>query len=161
MGYSLIIGEAEIDCDVGGTYGDNEFDFGDFFVHVSARDESHEDAPAFGEPTDHTNERWPSYGSWHNFCEYANLFDVFYDENRNLRCGHPWAMPITKEMKKRIDRSYMQIKGKFPNVVASFEKGELSDEEFDANAAMCRIKWLKYWVDWSLENCRRPVLSNT
>jgi len=161
MGYSLTIGEAEIDYDAGSTTEGQEFDFGDFWIHVSAKGEKNDDAPAFGEPTDYTNQRWPSYSSWHYFCEYANLFDVFYNDRGSINGGHPGAMPVTKEMQKRINKSYMIIKGKFPNVIASFEKNELSDEEYEANAAMCRLKWLKYWVDWSLENCQQPVFVNS
>lgn len=161
MGYSLIIGEAEIEYNVGGDYEGQNHDFGDFWIHISGRGESHDEAPAFGEPTDHTNSRWPSYSSWADFCEYTNLYDVFYNESGNLHGGHPGVMPVTKDMKVRIDKAYMLLKGKFPNVIASFDKGELSDEEFEANAAMCRMKWLQYWVNWSLENCRQPVFANS
>ncbi len=31
----------------------------------------------------------------------------------------------------------------------------------EENDYATRLEWLKYWVDWSLENCDKPVFCNT
>jgi len=33
----------------------------------------HDDAPAFDEPTDYTNDRWPSYTAWWGFVRACGL----------------------------------------------------------------------------------------
>ena len=52
MGYNLIIGEKVVYDD------DSECSV------TWAKSEYLEEAPADGSPTDHTNERWPSYSGW-------------------------------------------------------------------------------------------------
>lgn len=55
MGYNLTIGEAVLSWD-------------EDYVCVDAQDVTLPNAPAFGDPTDHTNSRWPSYSVWADFC---------------------------------------------------------------------------------------------
>ena len=63
MGYNLAIGEAEVD-------------WSEDMVRIDAVTVKLDEAPAFGEPTDHTNTRWPSYTSWSNFCKAMDITDI-------------------------------------------------------------------------------------
>jgi hypothetical protein len=65
MGYTITIGQADIewDCDR---------------VTIIAQSRYNDRAPAFGEPTDYTNSRWPSYSGWGNFCRALGLMDLFF-----------------------------------------------------------------------------------
>lgn len=146
MGYSFTIGEAVIDM--------SPDDGLESSCRVDARSEHHNTAPAFGEPTDYTNERWPSYTAWFDFCEATGLMDVFYYD-RNIRGGHPGAFPVTKEMQVMVDTAMIRVKKLHPNAKATYD----NDDPIEGN--LCRLTWLKYWVDWSLENCERPVVANT
>jgi hypothetical protein len=140
MGYGLSIGEATIewntDC-----------------VRIGCATERRDNAPAFGEPTDYSNQRWPSYTSWSNAMSALGLMDVMFDE-RNGGCSdfefkwndkwlipllatHPGATPITKE-----HVAYVEEK------LAAY-----SEESYDG-------EWLLYWLRWAVENCENPVFVN-
>lgn len=79
MGYTITIGQLEIrkepedglDCAC---------------ISFGAEGVYHDNAPAFGEPTDHENQRWPSYSSWSDFLQNAGLYDIFFYDS-----GHPTA----------------------------------------------------------------------
>lgn len=160
MGYDLTIGEAEFKVDkVGDDFVDN---IQEECIRVTVAEIKHDNAPAFGEPTDYTNVRWPSYSSWAIFCEFAELEHVFYemDEHDNctghLRGGHPGVMPITPSVKEEVDRAYKRLKMQYKTVDPT-----LGIFETEVGGAWARVQWLKYWIDWSLENCKVPVMVNT
>lgn len=161
MGYSLTIGEAAFDVDeVGDEWTEN---VQDEYIRVTAVSVELPEAPAFGEPTDHTNERWPSYSSWYDFCEDVDILPITFDmdehgnDTGNIRGCHPGFFPITKAFKAEVDKAYDNWKKKYPNVVASYDNFEVYPE----NGQMCRLEWLKFWTDWSLENCKTPIFTNT
>jgi hypothetical protein len=149
MGYSLTIGEAKIEKDEDQAY-----------IYIDVATVSHDEAPAYGEPTDNTNMRWPSYTSWAGFARFFNLYDIFFDEEVGLIREHPGAALITKEHKDRIDEELEVFKKEHPNAVARYDNKEDGDEN-DANSYLVRLEWLKYWVDWALENCENPTFRNT
>jgi len=161
MGYNLIIGEAEFDVD---RVGDDEWteDIQDEYIQVTAGHVRHDDAPAFGEPTDYTNQRWPSYTQWYDFCEKADLVHVFYviDEHGNntgtLRGGHPGYFPITPTVKAEVDKVYDRVKMQAKTLDPGADIFST-----DVGAVWVRVQWLKYWIDWALENCKVPVFVNT
>jgi len=154
MGYSLIIGEAKVES--------YEEDGLEALCHITAEGVHLDDAPAFGEPTDHTNQRWPSYTQWYDFCEKADILPALYecDEYGNvtgsLRGGHPGAFPINKEFKEEIDTAYNRIK-----MQAKTLDPDADIFDTDLGGMWARIQWLKFWTDWALENCEHPVLVNS
>lgn len=159
MGYNLIIGEAKIDYNI--------TDLEEPYIDIYADIIKNKNAPAYGEPTDYTSARWPSYTSWHNFTKFVKLEDLFYGEERydKLLKDHPGCSVITKKHKQEIDEAYKNFKIKYPNSIATygdvkdiFEEDKNNPEE---NCWLCRLEWLKYWVDYVLENCERPVLINS
>jgi len=149
MGYNLTIGEAVLE-----SYVEDGLEAS---CRITAEGVSHPDAPAFGEPTDHTNERWPSYTAWYEFCDKAGLYEAIYDSGRkSLRGGHPGAFPINKEFKAAVDKSYNRIKMQAKTL-------DPNDDIFttEVGSVWARIQWLKYWTDWALENCDNPVMANS
>jgi len=160
MGYTLAIGEAKLETNkVGDEWVE---DIQEEYVRITVDSLRHDDAPAFGEDTDYTNYRWPSYSRWHSFCKYAELEHVFYeiDEHENntghLRGGHPGCIPITPAVKEAVDKSYNRLK-----MQAKTLNPEDSIWTSEIGGAWARVQWLKYWIDWSLENCKFPVMVNT
>lgn len=145
MGYTLKIGEGIVD-----SYEGIDGDINGY-CYIGVETVKHKDAPAYGEPTDYTNERWPSYSNWADFCDMTGLDDVFYDEN-NFRGGHPGAFLITKKMQVRINNQIILWTSQ-PEEDIEIIEGE--------DWTLVRLKWLKYWVDWSLENCKTPVMVNS
>jgi hypothetical protein len=97
-------------------------------------DLKHDEAPADGSPTDYTNSRWPSYTGWGEFCDDLEI-DPDY-----LVPDHPGYKKIDREFKALIDDRYEKFKG----------------DELHGG----RIAWMKYWTDWAIENCSKPVLLN-
>lgn len=165
MGYTLTIGEAEIDR------------LGDEAVRIGARGERHDAAPAYGDPTDYTNSRWPSYTAWHEFAKEVGIHELFYgtgwsrDERRYLECpedfhregpilgSHPGAALLTK-----ADRDFIAAKREayiaaHPEAVPGYSEEDGPGPT--ANATLARLNWLHYWVDWAVENCANPVLENS
>lgn len=154
MSYTLTIGEANLHYDQKGEY-----------CKIEAMAMSDPKAPAFGEPTDYKNERWPSYSSWANFCKVTNLHDLFFNEDNGILRNHPGCVPLSMRHKQEIDEAYESFKSKYPNVIAEYSPkilNDIPDENWpEENGTMCRLEWLKYWVDWALKNCQQPVFDNS
>lgn len=141
MGYSLIIGEHIVEQ-------------AEDYTHQTAQVVSLPTAPAFGEPTDYTNQRWPSYTGWREFSEFCELLPLMFDRSDSLIAEHPGYTVLTKEHKEEIDEAYKRFYDLYPNAVATFKSDKLVDHY------ACRLEWLKFWVDWALENCKNPVFMN-
>lgn len=148
MGYTITIGQLEVckspddglDCSC---------------LTFSAEGVNHENAPAFGEPTDYTNERWPSYTGWSDFLIDAGLYEVFFYDNGHLIGGHPGIRLVTREMKVRVDTALEAFQKENPGLEAKFVEGTR------AGGTLCRLTWLKYWIDWAIDNCETPVIANS
>lgn len=124
-------------------------------------------APAFGEPTDYTNERWPSYSSWNDAMRFVGLHELMYGEEGILR-EHPGCFSLTVDHKREIDRAYKSFYEKYPDCKAGYSpKIDFKSLVFDdpewpkENSYATRLEWLKYWVDWALDNCKQPVFCNS
>ena len=151
MGYSLRIGEGAV-----GTY---EEDGLDDACYIGATEVRRDDAPAFGDPTDYTNDRWPSYSAWFDFCDFVDILPLMYVEDHdggynNIRGGHPGAFPINKAFKDGVDEAMVNLRKRFPDIKAEYTGNE-------EDGALCRLTWLQYWTDWALENCETPILVNS
>ncbi len=174
MGYTLKIGEAKIDYSEDG-------------VSIECDSVRLPDAPAYGESTDHTSERWPSYGAWHDAMTKLGLNDLMFttresdgfEWNGEDRCAlinrHPGAMPITKEhvecLAARLDlyrKANPTHIAQFPPLkpgVAPHPRGFNFPEDYETDpkydSSLCRGEWLLWWCRWAVENCKRPVFVNS
>lgn len=146
MGYTITIGQLEIskepedglDCSC---------------IRFGAEGAHHDSAPAFGEPTDHENQRWPSYSAWAETLRDVGLYSVFYYEDGHLIGGHPGVRLVTQELKDRVDEALHLYQVANPNAELKFGKV--------IGANLCRLTWLHYWITWALENCETPVIANS
>lgn len=147
MGYDLRIGELRIN---------KEPDDGleSSCISFSAEAHSLPDAPAFGEPTDFTNGRWPSYSSWSNAMKEAGLYDVFFFQG-NLIGGHPGVRLVTAEMAAAIQDSKARLEKDYPGIKAEYDNAKPHQGTY------CRVLWLEYWTVWALSNCKTPVIANS
>lgn len=170
MGYTLRIGELVVEY-----YQDED----EPRISVGAKGFSHHAAPAFGEPTDHESERWPSYSTWSDFAEGAGLYTMFFGKYRGssqlvrddaLLVSHPGCVPLTEAHRREVNAALAAWKIKYPNAVPTFGRpapdGEdamlwVDDENPKENGQMTRLVWLHYWVNWALDNCKQPVFENT
>jgi hypothetical protein len=153
MGYSIAIGKLVTKKDDGYTY-------------KTVETVTLENAPAFGEPTDYTNQRWPSYTSWAKAMDFIGLSDVMFNEKTGLMRGHPSNYRIFKKHKKAIDKAYVEFYQKYPNAKAGFSPIPFDPFKEDKNWPeennwAVRLEWLKFWVDWAFENCEKPYFHNT
>ncbi|WP_273430552.1 hypothetical protein [Chitinibacter tainanensis] len=147
MGYTFTIGELEVIKSEGDGLDCPCISFG-------AKGISLKGSPAFGEPTDSTNERWPSYCAWSDFLKDVELYDVFYSDN-HLIGGHPGIRLVTKDLQKIVSQRLIDFKTKHPELKPIF------DEENKHAGSLCRLIWLDYWIEWALINCETPVIANT
>lgn len=159
MGYDLKIGELQTWIDYDGL---------DSWIVNDVVDEKHDNAPAFGEFTDYTNYRAPGYGQWDKVMRDCGLHELMFDEDTGLIRNHPGCVPLVKEHKEIIDKAYKEFYEKYPNCKAGYspkinnKEGIYDDPDWDnCNNTAVRLEWLKYWVDWALENCERPVFYNS
>jgi len=171
MGYNLAIGEAYMD-----------YDKADAYLRIRAKSQHDENSPAFGEPTDHTNQRWPSYCSWSDFCEAVDIYDImmskdFYtdDIHECMIPDHPGYSVITQKhidyIESRVDlykksnpthiAKFRPLKPEFKDDDSIFHPPEhyIDDEKYDGN--LCRAEWLLYWMKWAVENCEIPIFYNS
>lgn len=176
MGYTLSVGEAVID-------------WNEDLVRIEVRHETHDNAPAFSEPTDFTNSRWPSYSSWANFCRDVGLTDVMLNRRNGgvgefeykgkwlypLMPEHPGVAPVSKHHLEYIEEKAAAYRAAHPDHIAQYPPpkpeakpvcGDLyrdcdyvEDPRYDGN--LCRLEWLLYWMRWAVENCDKPVFVNT
>lgn len=172
MRYTLRIGVLEIE------YANDE---DEPKINLSARGESHPDAPAFGEPTDNENQRRPSYSSWSNFAMYAGLYELFFGVNEKeeqtrddaLIQEHPGCVPLTERHRREINAALTAWKEKYPNATPTYGKPVpdnlnatdkirwVDSDNPRENWEMTRLVWLHYWVNWALDNCKQPVFENS
>lgn len=151
MGYDIKIGQRKKYYDL-----DEDFDFEDVpSVKLDA-------APAFGEPTDHMNERWPSHTGWEEFLKFTGLTDLFYNESTGLFKEE--VSVITQDQMIVIDEAYAAFLLSFPNAIAGFspKDGPSSVDPLwpIENRHLARLTWLKFWFDWALKNCTDPVITH-
>lgn len=158
MGYNLTIGEMNIEYN-------NDDDCPQ--VRPRAMGEGHEGAPSFGEPTDCTNSRWPSYGSWSDSMTFIGLEGMFYDtKNRDdsILQDHPGCIPLTQKHRKEVNAAMVEYKIKYPNAIPTYGNPKGWDEDPDnpdENSYMTRLVWLHYWINWAMDNCKQPVFENS
>jgi hypothetical protein len=169
MGYTLKIGEAVLD-----------FEKEESYLTINAKTVKLETAPAFGEPTDHSNTRWPSYSSWDEFCQSIDIHDIMFDANFNhnniegcLLQDHPGHAVITQEHIEYIESRIDSYKKKNPTHIAQYrplkpgikkepfnkEEDYINDPMYDGN--LCRAEWLIYWLKWTVDNCEIPIFYNS
>lgn len=137
MGYSITIGEYY-------TYKEDGRNWAD------AHTVTLPNAPAYNEPTDYTNERWPSYTAWSDFSDFVGL-PLYKTIGK-----HPGWLSVTKKLKSEIDEAYSNFMVKYPNAIA-----RMGDKDKPENYQLARLTWLKFWVDWALENCKKPIIYNS
>lgn len=140
MGFSLTIGEH------------NEVEEDGEIRTVSPPTVKHEKAPAFGEPTDFTNERWPSYSAWDNFMQDSGLNHLCRVYKIHFINGHPGEVNLTKDHQTVIRKAYM---------LALKDINPENYNIYDDKGIFSRLSWMKYWIDWALENCENPVFYNS
>lgn len=138
-----------------------------------AEDVSLPDAPAFGEPTDYSNQRWPSYSAWAEFAREAGLQHLF--DARHERRGvplllaqHPGVAVIEPVHLAEIDAALSAYQLRHPGKIAGFPEEELPNGECVAkpqaeqySPTLARLTWLHFWAHWAVRHCRIPVFVNT
>lgn len=147
MGYSITIGELRIEKNP-----DDGFDSP--CIKFLANHIRKDDAPAFGEPTDYTNSRWPSYTSWTNAMREAGLYECFFS-NGTLIGGHPGVRLVTEDLLLAVQNAKYCIEKANPGMKAQF------DDSKPLQSTYCRVIWLEYWMSWALANCEVPVIANS
>lgn len=148
MGYTITIGQLRVEKEP-----DDGLDCS--CIRFSAELAHHEGAPAFGEPTDKENQRWPSYCVWAEFMRDTGLYDIFFYESGHLIGGHPGVRLVTKDLVAAVSLALKQFKSKHPHIEPVMREGQIE------SAWLCRLIWLDYWLRWSFDSCETPVIANS
>ena len=144
MGYTLTIGELHCEEDLAELFMNN-FN-GTYYVPTVRL----EDAPAFGEFTDYTNERMPSYAGWADVTKHTGMTNLMEE-----------LMPTGVGFAHLTEKHHHQIKEILHNyrTKIGFDKKPGYNEGEDP--ALGRLIWMEYWISWALKNCKKPVFLNT
>ena len=139
MGYTIIIGESYFEDS------DPEMKYWSCIITEDSY------APAFAEDaaTHTTNCRKPKYSEWTSFLRRTGLYDLFMNEDDGLMRKHPGIETLTEKHYTRINEAYL--------IFSAIE------DTSDANAVdadFVRLKWLRFWVRWALDNCQNPSIYN-
>ncbi len=130
-----------------------------------------EHAPTFpGERNVGANIRMPSYGSWSTFCDATGLRQVFYPPRvpmtvllNFIRCWfqcewliarHPGVTRLTAQHARAITDAKTRYMQEHPQVQARYD-ASLEEEH------LAQLLWLEWWIQWALEHCQRPGISNS
>lgn len=158
MGYTLAIGELVLS-----EVSPKSTDTIPFYVETVELDF----APAFGEPTDYTNRRLPSYSGWAEAMSFVGLHDFMFNQKTGLIKEHFDFVQLTAQHKAIIDKAHQDFYIKYPNAKAGYSPKAKEDIQFyqdhdwpEENRYAVRLEWLKFWVDWALKNCEVPVFFN-
>lgn len=144
------------------------------YLCLHAKWEKHDNAPAFWEPTDFENQRWPSYSSWADFLDFVWLTDLFNNNEDWLMREHPWCFPFNQSDLGKVRQAIKNLKQKYPEIEAKFN---FDNKTFDTREEyykyisenpmfvawwhLCRLLWLEYWMDHALQNYKIPIIENT
>jgi len=178
MGYTLTIGKKSINNDykkdLMQDYINDGFDLEyaeehSNIVSIIAELERKDEAPAFGEPTDYENTRWPSYSAWYLFCQITETTFLFYEEIngvKNFRGGHPGYFYITAEWLSDLNHFIKRFRNKYPNCVASYSPDidsyetqiSYEKERVPVNFMLCRLEWLEYWCNYAFEKYGKEAI---
>jgi len=109
-----------------------------------------------------SNRICPSYPEWREFCRDVGIYSIFYD---GLWKGyHPLisagrAQPLTED--------HLEVFGEAEEEACKipewFDDGlPLEEREVCVNEIYAiRLRWLRFWTEWSLSNCEYPTFLNT
>lgn len=144
MAYTISIGELEV-----------EYEQEEGYIRLDAAYAERDDAPADGSVTDRTNQRWPAYLVWSEFCKASGLEELFFgkEDGMGIMNEHPGCVPLHRRHLDIVQASYDSMRAKYPDAEPKMEGP-------DQNYILARLNWLRYWMAWALENCKQPVFAN-
>ena len=158
MSYSIYIGEMteerEVDEDTGVPY-----------LKVRVMAVTHPEAPTFpgDKMTGNSNSRHPGYSAWWNFLREAGLPCPPDDPRPFLVETHPGTRILTKADLLLVEEALARWKPTGPPGFKTDPRWDKDHDPTDANdydGVLARLRWLKWWMTWALENCERPAVYN-
>ena len=140
MGYNLYIGEltTEINPEPG------EHIYPSLCVE---RNSGLEIGAPLNSTDNHSNEIWPSYSGWANFCRRSGLYNVFLKQYDGILVQHPGAFVLTNDQLEVFEKARDEYK------CSGYSEIDVYDKR--------RLEWLCFWTKWALENCKVPVFANS
>ena len=124
----------------------------------------HDAAPAFGDPTDHQNQRWPSYTAWNDSMRALGLHDLFFKDYEGLMAQHPGCAPITAGHAAIVKAAVLRRRETNGGKPAGFHDMDLKTFQTTDNGNdpdLARGVWLEYWMEWAVANCETPAIQNS
>lgn len=166
MGYNIRIGNAEPETE----WPDVE----DYpLAHWVVKGMQLESAPSFPDSA-RSNERNPSYTGWADFADALNLREFFFDKDMGKMRRHPGCFKLTKGdvdlVRKHIEAYKIAHPDAQPTccMCESCSPTSFMHERDDsrpshnphADVNLMRAEWLLFWMEWAVDNCKRPAIWN-
>lgn len=152
MGYTIKIGEAEV------TIAPEEN-----YIYLDVKCCNLDNAPediAYSKE----NVRMPSYTDWNDFCMETRLYNFFFNLEDGLMRNRPGSFLLNRNHYDIVEKAYNNYITTYPDaktIKSEEETKVLTDEEFNINYNLNRLEWLKFWIDWALNNCKNPIIFNS
>lgn len=141
MGYSIRIGEATIN-----------YDRDDQSVGIGCEQVTHPDAPGFHSHDDKSNSIAPSFSAWHELCHEAGITELFHEY------GGPCREGFHRETSLLSGRAQPLLEGDLDYIRRARIRREQTNSGDDS--ALSLLRWLEFWIEWALENCKIPIVWN-
>ncbi len=123
-------------------------------------------APLLDEPLDFCNIRKIAEEEWFETLEFLNLTNLFYNEQYGLFKKDGDITPISQKHVSIINDAYSQFFNSYPyckavkyamvGIDGRLKKAILTKEDTMA----CHIKWLHFWINYAINFCSQPVITN-
>ena len=114
------------------------------------------------------------------WCEFAGIYELMFGCSKSTKergrpyselsredcliMNHSGCVPLTNRHRVDINKAYENYITKYPNAKATYgnvkDICEVDEDNPMENSALCRLEWLKFWVNWALDNCDKPVFAN-
>lgn len=100
------------------------------------------------ELTGRSNKRQLSYSAFADFCQATGLVESLYQP---VKQRHPGYLEITETLVSQIAKA-----------LHTYERWHWLPPGFGLlhDGHKARLRWLHWWMEWTLRNCRQPILAN-
>jgi hypothetical protein len=114
----------------------------------------HAHAPCFdGDGTGRTNRRVWRYQDWYRFVRVTGLWGLFHEDGGILG-KHPGTVRVRPHHAVVVRQEFELFAAARPHARPTFVSRDPDDHH------LAELKWLVWWMEWTLANCSVPAIHN-
>lgn len=125
----------------------------DKFIAVGAETTVDLKVPNYIEGVGNGNYMMPSETAWIDFLNYTGLHHLMYNKSYSLM--REACVPITEEHRSLFYAQYNKYRKEYPDARPDVTSVDMVDY------CLAKLEWIRFWIDWSIANCKIPVFYNS